>query len=109
MPATSNSDLDRVFAALAHPVRRAILVQCGMERQSVADLARPHAMSLNAISKHIKNLESANLVSREVDGNVHKIGVRSDTVRPAMNWLSHHVNLWDESLLNLRNRLEADE
>jgi DNA-binding transcriptional ArsR family regulator len=100
--------LDRVFAALAHPVRRAILEQCGDERQSVVELARPHSMSLNAISKHIKTLESAELIGRERDGNFHRIAARPEMLQPALDWLGHHVDLWDSSLKALKVSLERN-
>ena len=98
--------LDRVFAALAHPVRRAILAQCCTQRQSVAELARPHSLSLNAISKHIKTLESAQLIGREREGNFHRIEARPESVRPVIDWLTHHVELWDSSLKTLKAKLE---
>jgi hypothetical protein len=66
-------------------------------------------MSLNAISKHIKYLESAQLVSLEVEGNVHRITVRSAPIRTAMDWLGYHVNLWEESLMALKNKLEDSQ
>ncbi len=105
MPETEQ--IDRVFAALAHPVRRAILEQCGAGRRSIAELAEPHSMSLNAISKHIKTLESARLVSREIDGNVHRIGIEVETLQPAMGWLQSHSRLWGESLAALKAKLES--
>ena len=105
---SGTEQIDRVFAALAHPVRRAILEQCGAGRRSIAELAEPHAMSLNAVSKHIKTLESAQLVSREVDGNVHRIGIELDRLRPAVSWLEQHTTLWSESLAALKAKMEGE-
>jgi DNA-binding transcriptional ArsR family regulator len=107
MPSHEPEYLDGVFAALAHPVRRAILLQCSDGYQSVAELARPHAMSLNAISKHIKTLEAAQLVRRERDGNFHRIELHPEALRPALGWLDHHVTLWDCSLKALKSKLEG--
>jgi DNA-binding transcriptional ArsR family regulator len=101
--------LDRVFSALAHPVRRAILAQCGDKEQSVAELAGPHSMSLNAISKHIKTLESAELIGRERDGNFHRIVTRPEMLQPALDWLGHHADLWDSSLKALKTKLERSQ
>lgn len=99
--------LDRVFSALAHPIRRAILEQCSVEQQSVAQLAAPHSMSLNAISKHIKALEAAELISREREGNFHRIRTQPATLKPVFNWLNCHVALWDKSLLALKTKMES--
>jgi DNA-binding transcriptional ArsR family regulator len=98
--------LDRVFAALAHPVRRAILEQCSGGRQSVADLATPHSMSLNAISKHIKALESAQLIRREREGNFHRISTSAESLVPVVDWLSYHSGLWNSSLNALKTKME---
>ncbi len=107
MPASQQEKLNQIFLALAHPVRRSILEQCGQRRQSVAELAEPHAMSLNAVSKHIKTLEVADLITREQDGNFHRIGAATGPLKSAIDWLAHHVDLWDSSLLALKEHLES--
>ncbi len=106
MSAASSAQLDRVFSALSHPVRRAILEQCGSQNRTVVELAKPHAMSLNAISKHIKKLESAGLIQRRLDGNFHRISIDVDTLQPAIGWLAHHQQLWSDSLMKLKANLE---
>ena len=108
MHTLESEELDRVFAALANPVRRALLDQCSDQRQSINELAEPHSLSLNAISKHVKVLESARLVSRTVDGNLHCIGVQPETAMAAVEWLRYHVNLWDQSLSALKCKLEDE-
>lgn len=99
-------ELDAVFAALSHPVRRSILQRCGRQACTVVELAEPHALSLNAISKHIKSLEKARLVSREVDGNSHYIRARPTTLQPALDWLGYNTKLWEQSLHALKQGLE---
>lgn len=106
MPATDPENLDRVFAALSHPVRRAILEQCGSASRTVVEIAKPHAISLNAVSKHIKTLESAGLIARQKDGNFHRIQSRPAPLKPALDWLSHHGTLWEQSLRSLKATLE---
>ena len=106
MNAVSSEQLDRVFSALAHPVRRAILEQCGSRQRTVVELAEPHAMSLNAISKHIKKLESAGLIERRLDGNFHRISIDVDTLQTAIGWLSYHQRLWGDSLMALKKNME---
>lgn len=108
MPSTDSSQLDKVFAALAHPVRRDILARCGGETQNIRDLARPHDVSLNAISKHVKTLESAGLITRHKDGNFHRIRTSPESLRPAIDWLGYHTDLWEQSLLALKGKLETD-
>lgn len=100
------STIDNVFAALSHPVRREILASCAASPKTVADIAAPYAMSLNAISKHIKTLESAELISRRQDGNFHLISTSPAGLQPALDWLAHHTELWERSLLSLKSMLE---
>lgn len=105
----SAQNLDHVFSALAHAVRRDILQRVSETDRTVAELARPHAMSLNAISKHIKKLEAAGLVNRQIDGHFHRISLRREPVVDAIDWLSHYVDLWESSLQNLKIRLENED
>lgn len=106
---SKSQQLDAVFAALSHPVRRSILQRCGRRACTVVELAKPHALSLNAVSKHIKSLESANLVKREVNGNSHYIRVRPATLQPALDWLGYNTQLWEQSLLALKRGLEQGD
>ncbi len=108
MISVGEQHLDTVFAALAHPVRRRILEQCGTGPQSVGALAAPHRVSLNAVSKHIRKLETAELISRRPDGNLHLMTLNPEAAKPAMDWLKYHVELWDSSLLALKASLEEE-
>ncbi len=108
MNAADETPLDLVFGALAHPVRRAILDQISDEGGTVVDLAQPHRMSLNAISKHIKKLEVAGLIERRVDGNFHRISMNRERMKVALKWLSHYVPFWHDNLQSLKKTLEGD-
>jgi DNA-binding transcriptional ArsR family regulator len=91
--------LDRTFAALADPTRRSILAQLaktGSER--VTDLARPHAMSLAAVSKHLIVLEKAGLVRREKLGRVHSLTLDAQPMREAEAWLETYRQFWEGNL-----------
>ncbi|MFS4438285.1 ArsR/SmtB family transcription factor [Paracoccaceae bacterium GXU_MW_L88] len=79
--------LDRIFAALADPTRRAILALLAEDEMAVTDLAAPFEMSLAAISKHIGVLETASLVSREKRGRVSWVRLEGDALRPAAVWM----------------------
>ena len=108
MQTSPDAPLNDVFSALAHPLRRAIMADVAAGPRTVVQLAEPHAVSLNAMSRHIKVLENANLVSREIRGNSHFISAHTQGLRPALDWLDYHVDLWSGSLLALKAQLERD-
>ena len=108
MQSVQAAELDRVFGALAHPVRRDILDRVSKRTRTVAELAGPHSLSLNAISKHIKKLEAAGLVRRDIDGTYHRISMEQQAMRDALRWLSHYVPFWHDNLQNLKATLERD-
>src|SRR5688500_3179923 len=91
--------LDRTFAALADPTRRALLAQLSEEESvSVSELARPHAMSLPAIMKHLDVLSDAGLVRRNKTGRVVACTFTPDPMEDAMNWLNRYLRFWSEQL-----------
>ena len=87
--------LDRVFAAIADPTRRAILAALAREPATITEIARPFPVSLNAISKHILVLERAGLVKREVVGREHRCRLDPAPLRKASAWLEHYRKFWD--------------
>jgi DNA-binding transcriptional ArsR family regulator len=84
--------LNLVFAALADPTRRAMLRTLARGDFRVTELARPHDMSLPAISKHIKVLERAGLVRRTRDGPYRVIQLRTAELRGALRWLTFYAS-----------------
>lgn len=108
MIAAHSNQLDRVFGALAHPVRRDILDQVSDGDRTVVQLAAPHAMSLNAISKHVKSLERAGLIRRHIDGSYHRISMNRDAMNEALRWMTHYVPFWHDNLQNLKAGLERE-
>lgn len=99
--------LDRTFAALAHPIRRAILTRLARgEEASVSELAEPFAVSLMAISKHLKVLEEAELVRREKDGRVQRCSFDPQGMRDAGEWIERHRRFWNRQLDALAAFLE---
>lgn len=99
-----HKQLDRTFAALADPTRRAILAR--LERQdsaSVSELARPFAIKLPAVMKHLDVLNDAGLITRSKKGRTVTVRLASDPIREAVNWLQRYARLWSGSL----NRLAA--
>src|ERR1041385_844878 len=90
--------LDRTFGALADPTRRRILAQLAKGEECVTDLARPHAMSLAAVSKHLIVLEKAGLVKRRKDGRVHSMRLEAKPMQEAQAWIDRYREIWEGNL-----------
>ena len=95
--------LDAVFAALADPTRRAILARLAQGEASVGELARPFQMSQPAVSKHLKVLERAGLVTRGVDGQRRPARLTAAPMQAAARWLDDFRAFWPDNF----NRLAA--
>ncbi len=100
--------LDAIFHALADPTRRAMLKTLAAEPRSVGELAAPHAMSLAAASKHVKALERAGLVRREVKGRTHLCRLEAAPLAAANEWLAFYARFWTERFEVLDALLEAE-
>jgi DNA-binding transcriptional ArsR family regulator len=101
-----NAALDSVFAALADPTRRAILARLAFGETTVMDLAEPFAMSQPAISKHLKVLEHAGLVSRRREAQKRPCRLEGRPMAEASGWLETYREFWEKSYLNLDALLE---
>src|SRR5438552_7998325 len=93
--------LDATFAALADPTRRAILARLASGEASVTELARPFAMSQPAISKHLKVLERAGLISRGRDAQRRPCRLEAKPLAEADGWLEGYRRFWEESFQRL--------
>ena len=102
----SSRALDRTFAALADPTRRRILAHLARGDQCVTRLARPHAMSLPAISKHLRVLEKAGLLRRRRYGRVHEMQLAAEPLKQAAQWVEEYRKFWEGSLDRLAQYLE---
>ena len=101
--------LDRTFAALSDPTRRAIVARLGDEDGlSVSELARPFAMSLPAVMKHLDVLGEAGLVSRTKVGRTVTCRLEAEPMREAMAWLERYERFWTAGLDRLVALVEAD-
>ena len=98
-----SSTLNRTFAALADPTRRRIIAHLARGDRRVTDLARPHAMSLPAVSKHLRVLEKAGLLRRRRYGRVHEMQLDAKPLKQAAQWVEEYRKFWEGSL----NRLAA--
>lgn len=104
----SGALLDSTFAALSDATRRGILARLARQGEtSVSDLAAPYKMSLPAVSKHLRVLETAGLVSRQKDGRVHRCRLRAEPMRDAAAWIEHYRQFWEAQLDSLACYLEG--
>ena len=102
--------LDRTFAALADPTRRALLARLDEEAGvSVSELARPFPVSLPAIMKHLDVLSDAGLIVRTKTGRTVACQLTPAPMEQAMNWLAHYERYWTEQLDRLAAFLEEDK
>ena len=102
--------LDRTFAALVDPTRRAILARLEDEGGvSVSELARPFAIKLPAVMKHLDVLDGAGLITRSKTGRTVTVRLSPEPMRDAMNWLRRYERFWSGSLDRLAAYAESQE
>src|SRR5690349_21096553 len=102
----SPATLNGTFAALADPTRRRILAHLARGDRRVTDLARPHHMSLPAVSKHLRVLENAGLLRRRRYGRVHEMQLNAGPLKKAAQWVDDYRRFWEGSLERLAAYLE---
>jgi len=101
--------LDRTFAALADPTRRALLAQLEADKAlSVSELAEPFEMSLPAILKHLNVLSDAGLITRQKTGRTVTCRLTAEPMEHAMDWLNHYQRFWTEQLDQMAAFVEDD-
>lgn len=103
-----NSQLNSVFQALGDPTRRQMLYALAAGERTVGDLAEPFSISLAAASKHIKTLERAGLVRREIRGRVHVCRLEPGPLASAHEWLGFYERFWTDRLDVLDRLLRED-
>jgi DNA-binding transcriptional ArsR family regulator len=103
---TPSDRLDATFAALADPTRRAILARLASGEVSVTDLAQPFAMSQPAISKHLKVLERAGLISRSRDAQRRPCRLQAERLKTIAEWVGSYRQFWEASFNRLDDYLE---
>jgi DNA-binding transcriptional ArsR family regulator len=95
--------LDHTFAALADPTRRAILARLTLGEATVGELAEPFDISLPAISRHLKVLETADLISREKRAQQRVCRLKPEALKTASEWIEQNRRMWEERF----DRLDA--
>ena len=87
--------LSMVFAALADPTRRAIIARLAEGDATVTELAQPFSISLPAISRHLKVLEEAGVVTRVIDGRTHRLALQPEALAEASDWIESQRARWE--------------
>jgi DNA-binding transcriptional ArsR family regulator len=99
--------LDATFSALSDPTRRAILSRLARDGEAqVTELAEPFGMSLPAVSKHLKVLETARLITRHRDGRIHRFTVNPNPIDQAKSWIETYQHFWEQQMDSLAAYLE---
>jgi DNA-binding transcriptional ArsR family regulator len=104
---TESDSLSLVFAALADPTRRAILVRLSEGERSVNELAAPFEISLPGISRHLKVLEKAGLIERTRNAQWRPCRLQAAPLKGAADWIGHYKRFWEESFDRLDEYLKG--
>ena len=104
-----NYELDKTFAALADPARRAMVERLVQGPASVSELARPLPMSLPAVMLHLKVLEDSGLVTSRKEGRVRTCRIEPQMLSQAEQWVSERRQMWERSLDRLGQFLDEDK
>lgn len=105
VPARTSEDLDLLFGALADATRRGIVERLAAGEATVTELAAPYSISLPAISRHLKVLERASLITRSQQGRWRRARLSPTSLAGAATWLARYERLWTESLDRLDDHL----
>src|SRR5258708_7243517 len=106
-PAVNDDKLDAVFCALGDPTRRRILARLASGPASISELAEPFAMTLPAVSKHLRVLERAGLVRREREGWYHRCYLAAGPLESAASFLGRYQPFWEHTLDELARYVES--
>lgn len=105
----ATDQLTTTFAALANPTRRAILDRLAQGEATVAELAEPLPISMQAVSQHLQVLERSGLISRSRSAQLRPSRLRAAPLEAAVTWLQDYRRFWESSFDRLEERLQADE
>lgn len=105
----TEEELDRAFAALADPTRRAILARLARGEAGVLELGEPFDMSQPAITKHLKVLEAAGLISRRKDAQRRLSRLEPERIKQVSDWLGSYRDYWEASFSRLDDLLAQEE
>ncbi|MFN0160121.1 MAG: ArsR/SmtB family transcription factor [Burkholderiales bacterium] len=106
MRASPSDPLSATFAALADPTRRAILARLSTGEATVGELAQPFAMSLPAISRHLRVLHDAGLIERRTDAQWRRCRINAERLHSAHAWIAEYRQFWEASFARLDAHLQ---
>jgi DNA-binding transcriptional ArsR family regulator len=101
-----NDSISSTFAALADPTRRAILARLALGETSVTELAQPFEMSMPAVSKHLRVLERAGLITRGREAQWRPCKLKAEPLREAASWIDDYRQFWEQSFDRLDEYLQ---
>lgn len=104
----SQRQLDLAFGALSHPIRRGILARLAKGETTIAELAKPYDVSAPAITKHMRILEEAGLLSRRKEGREHRCRLEARKMKEAQAWIEQQRALWNDRLDRLAQYLKEN-
>ncbi len=93
-----DASLNQTYAAIADPTRRAILIRLMQSEARVTELAEPFDISLNAVSKHLRVLERAQLIRRTIKGRDHYLSVNIEPLQEAAEWIETYQQFWEKRM-----------
>jgi DNA-binding transcriptional ArsR family regulator len=105
---STDDRLDHLFGALSDRTRRKMVARLARAPATIGELAEPFAMSLPAVSKHVRVLERAGLVRRTIDGRIHRCALERKRLRHASEWLERYTEFWDDTLAALAAFVEHE-
>lgn len=105
MVKNNNINLNSIFSALSDATRRAMLLRLSKGSMSVKELAEPFSMSKPAVTKHLKVLERAGLLRREIIGRVHRCHLVAEPLNEVSEWINFYEQFWSKNFDNLDNML----
>jgi DNA-binding transcriptional ArsR family regulator len=106
---TSPEQLNSIFHALSDSTRRSILHDIARKQKTVGEIAKPYRMSLAAVSKHLKVLESAELIAREKRGSFQIVRLNPGPLRSAEQWLAFYQKFWNRQFDALQKYIEGEK
>jgi DNA-binding transcriptional ArsR family regulator len=95
---STDDRLDHLFGALSDRTRRKMVARLARAPATIGELAEPFAMSLPAVSKHVRVLERAGLVRRTIDGRIHRCALERKRLKDANEWIERYTSFWDGTL-----------
>ena len=95
---STDDRLDHLFGALSDRTRRKMVARLARAPATIGELAEPFAMSLPAVSKHVRVLERAGLVRRTIDGRIHRCALQRKRLKDANDWIERYTSFWADTL-----------